>query len=98
MPDLDERVSALERDMAAMKAGVGTHEEELRTIPDRIKLEFRLGNSQMACMGRDIAKLQEDVAGLKCDVAGLEAGSDSLPRVMAELIGDMLAKLSIRPR
>ena len=46
MADLEQRVATLERDMSALKDRVGTHEEDVKNIPDLIKLEFRLASSQ----------------------------------------------------
>ena len=47
MSDLEQRVTALEREMAALKGTVVSHDEELRNMPDLIKLEFRLSNARI---------------------------------------------------
>jgi hypothetical protein len=92
MPNLDERVTTLEREMSALKARVGANEEDLQSIPDLIRMEFRLGNSQIARLSRDVAQLQRDVAGLQGDFGGLNARVEAMPRAVAELVAEMLAE------
>ena len=84
--------------MAALKGRVGLIDEDTKSIPDLIKMEFRLA----ARMSRDIAELQRGVAGLQHSVAGLQnsvaglqelpAQVEALPRVVAELVVEMLAE------
>jgi cell division protein FtsB len=81
MTDLEDRVTTLEREMTALKARVDTVEEDAKNIPDLIKTEFRLSNSQIARLSRDVAELRE-----------LPAKVDALPRVVAELVVEMLAE------
>ena len=59
MSDLEQRVTALEREMSALKARVGTNEEDLQNIPELIRTEFRLTNSQIARLSRDVAESKE---------------------------------------
>ena len=84
MPDIEERVTTLEREMSALKARVGANEADMQSIPDLIRAEFRLTNSQIARLSRDVAELRE-----------LPAKIDALPRVVAEI---MLEKLAERER
>ena len=79
MADLEQRVSTLEREMSALKARADTTDEELKNIPDLIRTEFRLTNSQIARLSRDVAGLQRDVGELR----DLPAKVDALPRVVA---------------
>jgi hypothetical protein len=92
MADLEQRVTALEREMTALKARVDVQEEDARSIPDLIKVEFRLANSQMARLSSDVARLSGDMARLSDDVTGLSAKVDVLPRVVAEIVTEMLAE------
>jgi hypothetical protein len=59
MPDIEERVTTLEREMSALKARVGANETDMQSIPDLIRAEFRLTNSQIARLSRDVAELRE---------------------------------------
>lgn len=92
MPDLEERVTTLEREMSELKVRVGANEEDLQSIPDLIRMEFRLGNSQIARLSRDVAQLQRDVAGLQGDFDGLNAKVEVMPRAVAELVVEMLVE------
>jgi predicted nucleic acid-binding Zn-ribbon protein len=83
MADLEQRVATLERDMSALKERVGSNEEDLRNIPDLIKLEFRLAGSQRA-------KLSSDVADLQRRMGEMESKVDALPRIVAELVVEAL--------
>lgn len=83
MSDLEQRVTALEREMAALKGTVVSHDEELRNMPDLIKLEFRLSNARIDRLGRDMSEV-------KNRLGGLEGKVDALPRVLAELVVDMI--------
>ena len=83
MSDLEQRVTALEREMAALKGTVVSHDEELRNMPDLIKLEFRLSNARIDRLGRDMSEV-------KNRLDGLEGKVDALPRVLAELVVDMI--------
>ena len=55
MADLEQRVTTLEREMSALKERVGANEEDVQSIPDLIKMEFRLANSQIARLSRDVS-------------------------------------------
>jgi len=106
MADLEERVTVLEREVTALKTRVGENEEDLSSIPDLIKLEFRLGNSQLARLSRDVAELKGemralvgDVGQLKDDVRPLKAGQfelaakvEALPRIIAEMVTETFAE------
>ena len=48
MADLEQRVATLEREMSTLKSRVSANEQDLQTIPELIKTEFRLTNSQIA--------------------------------------------------
>ena len=98
MADLEQRVTALEREMASLKASVAGHDDELRSIPDLIKLEFRLNNSQMARLNRDVSELKVDVGELKAKFGDLETKFDTLPRVVAEQIVELLGERGGRGR
>jgi outer membrane murein-binding lipoprotein Lpp len=100
MPDLEQRVSTLEREMASLKARVDAGEEDAANIPELIKTEFRLSNSQMARLSRDVAELKrqvgelggevEQLRELPAKVNGLESKVDALPRIVAELVVELL--------
>ena len=81
MPDFEERVSTLEREMSALKARVGANETDMQSIPELIRAEFRLTNSQIARLSRDVAELRD-----------LPAKVDALPRVVAKVMIEMLAE------
>jgi hypothetical protein len=81
MTDLEDRVATLEREMTALRARVDNVEEDAKNIPDSIKTEFRLSNSQFARLSRDVAELRD-----------LPAKVEALPRVVAGLVAEMLAK------
>jgi len=75
MPDIEERVTTLEREMSALKARVGVNEADMQSIPDLIRAEFRLTNSQIARLSCDVAELRE-----------LPAKMDALQRVVADML------------
>jgi hypothetical protein len=54
VPDLEQRVATLEQEMTALKGRVGIIDEDTKSIPDLIKMEFRLASSQAARMSRDV--------------------------------------------
>lgn len=81
MSDLEQRVTALEREMSALKARVGSNEEDLQNIPELIRTEFRLSNSQIARLSRDAAELQRGLGDLTGKV-------DAMPRVIAEMLAE----------
>jgi hypothetical protein len=83
MADLEQRVTILEHEMVTLKARVSDHEEDAKSIPELIKVEFRLTNSQIARLSRDVAELQRGFGDLGTKV-------DALPRVVAELVTEML--------
>jgi hypothetical protein len=75
--DLEQRVATLEREMSTLKARVGANEEDTKTIPELIRTEFRLTNSQIARLSRDVAELRD-----------LPAKVEALPRVVAEILAE----------
>ena len=83
MADLEQRVATLEHEMSTLKSRVGIIDEDAKSIPDLIKLEFRLASSQGARMSRDIAELQRSVGDLQRNV-------EAMPRAMAELVIELL--------
>ncbi len=92
MPDLEQRVSTLEREMAALKARVDSGEEDAKNIPELIKTEFRLSNSQIARLSRDFAELRGTIGGLSREFAELRDKVEVLPRVVAELVVETIAE------
>lgn len=92
MADLEQRVAALEHDVTTLKTRVGANEEDFGSIPDLIKLEFRLGNSQVARLSRDFADMRGDLGGLRRDLGDLRGKVDALPRVVAELVAEVLSE------
>ncbi len=84
MADLEQRVTTLEREVSVLKEHVAAEEEDVRNIPDLIKMEFRLANSQIARLSRDVTELQRGLGDLTGKV-------EAMPRVMAELVSEMLA-------
>lgn len=85
MADLEQRVATLEREVSTPKARVEIVDEDAKNIPDLIKAEFRFTNSQIARLSRDVAELRD-----------LPAKVEAMPRVMAELVVEMLAE-PLRP-
>ena len=85
MSDLEQRVTTLEREMSALKARVDANEADVTSIPDLIKVEFRYTNSQIARLSRDVSELQQNVSGLRGTV-------EAMPRVIAELVTEMVAE------
>jgi hypothetical protein len=92
MPDLDERVTTLEQEVAGLKARVAGNDEELKSIPDLIKIEFRLANSQNARLSRDVFDLQRGLGDLTAKVGDLTAKVEAIPRAVAELVTEMFAE------
>jgi predicted nucleic acid-binding Zn-ribbon protein len=87
--DLEQRVTTLEREVSVLKERVAADEEDVRNIPDLIKMEFRLANSQMARLSRDVGELKEGFAKLR----DLPEKFDALQRVMAEFVGEIRAEI-----
>ena len=81
MADLESRVATLERELTTLKARVDTIDEDVTGIPDLIKTESRLTNSRIARLAADLEKLSD-----------LPAKVDALPRVVAELVVEMLGQ------
>jgi hypothetical protein len=78
MADLEQRVATLERDMSALKERVGSNEDDMKNIPELIRVEFRLANSRTARLASDLSDLQRKV--------------DAMPKVIAELVSEMLVQ------
>ena len=89
MADLEERVATLERDVTALKARVGANEDDVKNIPDLIKLEFRLTNSQIARLSHDVTELQRGMSEMQGKV-------EALPSVVPELVVEALAERGSR--
>jgi len=74
-----------------------THPEHtIRNIPDLIKTEFRLTNSQIARLSQGAAELRRDVGELQRDVAKLRdlpEKVDALQGVMAEFVVEIRAEI-----
>ena len=81
MADLEQRVTTLEREVSDLKARVGANEEDMQSIPDLIRTEFRFANSQIARLSRDVAALRD-----------VPAKIDALQRVMAEMLTEQHKK------
>jgi hypothetical protein len=77
MADLEQRVATLERDMFALKERMDANDEDMKNIPELIKLEFRLANSRTARLENEVSELHRKV--------------DAMPKVTAELVTEMLA-------
>jgi regulator of replication initiation timing len=97
--DLEQRVGTLEREMTALKERVGLMDEDTKSIPDLIKMEFRLASSQKARMSRDIAELQRTVGEIQAtvgdlhrNVSGLQHNVEAMPRAVAELVVELLGE------
>src|SRR5689334_10347416 len=96
--DLEQRVATLEHEMTALKGRVGMIDDDAKSIPDLIKMEFRLANSQNARMSRDIGELQRNVGELQRNIGELQRNVEALhgnveamPRAVAELVVELLA-------
>jgi phosphopantothenate synthetase len=81
MPDLEQRVSVLEREASALKARVATTDEDVRNLPDLIKTEARFTNTQIARLSQVLSELHD-----------LPAKVDAMPRAIAELVAELLAE------
>ncbi len=57
----------------------------MKNIAELIEIEFRLTNSQIARLSRDVAVLQRGFGDLTAKV-------DAMPRVVAELVVEMLGE------
>lgn len=76
MPDVEQRLATVERELASLKGRVGVIDEDMKNIPDLIKTEHRFTNNQITRIARDL----DDVRGKV----------DALPRAVAEIVMDML--------
>lgn len=76
MATIEERVEQLEREVSALKAQASTIDEDVKTIPDLIKMEHRLTNTQFT------RALQQLETRLLQEV-------ESLPRTLAEMVQEM---------
>ena len=56
----------------------------MKSIPDLIKVEFRLNSSRIARLAQDLADLQRDVARLR----DLPEKVDAIPRVLTQLLAE----------
>ena len=65
----------------------------MQNIPDLIKIEFRLANSQIARLSRDVAELQRGLGDLTSKVGDLPEKVDALQRVMAEFVVEIRAEI-----
>ena len=92
MADLEQRVATLEHEMTALKGRVGLMDEDTKSIPELIKLEFRLASSQNARMSRDISDLQRNVGELQRNVGDLQRNVEAMPRAVAELVVELLGE------
>jgi hypothetical protein len=85
--DLEQRVTTLEREVSVLKERVGADEEDVRNIPDLIKMEFRWRTARSprcrATCGAAAGSRRLDRQGRRLRGA--------MPRVMAELVSEMLA-------
>jgi predicted nucleic acid-binding Zn-ribbon protein len=77
MADLEQRVATLERDVSVLKERMDANDEDMKNIPELIKLEFRLANSRTARLENEVSELHRKV--------------DAMPKVIAELVTEMLA-------
>jgi hypothetical protein len=87
--DLEQRVTTLEREVSDLKARVGANDEDMQNIPELIRTEFRLTNSQIARLSRDVAESKEGFAKLR----DLPEKVDALQRVMAEFVVEIRAEI-----
>jgi hypothetical protein len=87
--DLEQRVTTLEREVSDLKARVGANDEDMQNIPELIRTEFRLTNSQIARLSRDVAEFKEGFAKLR----DLPERVDALQRVMAEFVVEIRAEI-----
>jgi predicted RNase H-like nuclease (RuvC/YqgF family) len=97
--DLEQRVATLEHEMTALKGRVGIMDEDTKSIPDLIKMEFRLAGSQNARVSRDITdlqrnvgELQRNVGELQRNVGELQSNVEAMPRAVAELVVELLGE------
>jgi Mg2+ and Co2+ transporter CorA len=81
--------------MIVLKGRVGLIDDEVESIRDLIKMEFRLAGRQRARMSRDIAELQRNVCELRGNVGELRdllAKVEAMPMVVAELVVELLSE------
>ena len=90
MADIETRLGTVERELAALKARVDANEDDMRNIPELIKIEFRLNNSQMARLTRDVAALDDRMGGMDERLRNVEHKLEALPRVIAEIMREVI--------
>ena len=73
----------IETRIAELETKVTSLDEDMQSLPDLIKTEARFTNSQIARLSRELSDLQD-----------LPAKVDALPRVIAEIVQELLAKKS----
>lgn len=76
MPNVEERLTTVERELASLKARVGVIDDDMKNIPDLIKTEHRFTNSQIVRLSRDLDDMRGTV--------------EALPRAVAEQVVEML--------
>ena len=89
MADIEIRVTALEQEMASLKAKVVVIDEDMQNIPNLIKTESRFLSSQISRVSNEMGEVRRDMADMKRE---LTAKVDALPRIVAEIVQEMLAK------
>jgi hypothetical protein len=83
MADLEARVTALERELDAMRERQAATDADVQSLPELVKLEHRFTNTR-------IDRLARDIDDLKIDVTNLKDGVDKLPRAVAEIVHEIL--------
>jgi hypothetical protein len=85
MADLETRVTALEREVGALKERQAATDADVQNLPELVKLEHKFTNTRIDRLGRDIDDLKIDVERLKDTV-------EKLPRVVAEIVHEIFEK------
>jgi predicted nucleic acid-binding Zn-ribbon protein len=98
MADIEARVKVLEKDLAALKARVEVHNAELVNIPDLIKVEFRFVNSRFTRLDQEISEARDRMDTMDVRLGKLTEAVDRMPRVLAEVVKEMLDERDRRPR
>ena len=105
MADIEARVALLEKDMAALKARVEVHNAELVNIPELIKVEFRFVNSRFTRVDQELSEARERMEAIEAKISQLDRkvdaltdNVDGLPRILAEVVKEMLDERDRRSR
>ena len=90
MADLEARVTALERELDALKERQAATDADVQSLPELVKLEHKFTNTRIDRLARDVSDINDTVDKLAHDVRDLTATVEKLPRVVAEIVHEIL--------